>query len=128
MKGLVAFGIVIVGLCILLCPAAGRAGQASTEQWKYFGANEKGERFFYDAASVIYVSNVFVKVWTRELTSGPPTKRLKEINCPSKAIRDLQVIVETTGKAPRTGSLAPSEWRAIENVPPMKELHKAVCR
>lgn len=116
--------IFLWGLCALFSSSALGAGN---EEWKYFGSNEKGERFFYDAASVIYFSNISIRVWTRELTAGPPTKRQKEINCESKVIRDLQVTVETADKAPRA-NLRPGEWRAIENVPPMKELYKVLCR
>jgi len=116
--------LILCGLCILFFP---QGSQAVNEQWKYFGSNEKGHRFFYDSASVVYFSKDIVRVWTRELTSDAPTKRNKEINCSSKIIRDVQVITEKTNKAPHT-SLTPSEWRAIENQPPMKELFKVLCR
>ena len=124
MRRAASFVLVLWGLCGLFLSSAPGAGN---EEWKYFGSNEKGERFFYDAASVMYFSNISIRVWTRELTAGPPTKRLKEINCESKVIRDLQVTVETADKAPRA-NLRPGEWRAIENVPPMKELYKVLCR
>jgi hypothetical protein len=91
---------------LVLSSGAGAAG----EQWKYFGTNQKGERFFYDASSVMYLSADLIQVWTRELTSEGPSKKLKEINCSHKIIRPFRSLTKNRGP------FAPylSDWRAME--------------
>lgn len=120
----------VIGLClavILLVFSARVEAATVTDQWKYIGANEKGERFFYDASSVMRISAELIQVWTRELTSEGSQKSLEEINCSFKIIRDRQVIYEGKQK-PRIRHLTPSNWRAMEQDPITKELHKVLCR
>jgi hypothetical protein len=114
--------LLIVAVLVLSSGAGG-----ADEQWKYYGTNEKGDRFFYDASSVIYTSADAIQVWTRELTGEGPAKRLEEINCTYKIIRDLQVIYEGKQK-PRFRPHVYQEWRAMEQDPITKELHRALCR
>lgn len=101
----------------------------SNEQWKYLGANDKGEQFFYDAASIVSFSKDLIQVWTRELAPNTaPTRRLREINCSFKIIRDRQVIVEKAGnKGPRQQN-ALSPWHAMENDPVTKKMYETLCR
>jgi hypothetical protein len=101
--------------------------EAADEKWKYFGANEKGDRFFYDASSVLRISPELIQVWTRELTSEGPARRLEEINCSFKIIRDRQVIYEGKQR-PKIRPRMPSDWRAMEQDPITTELHKVLCR
>lgn len=97
------------------------------EQWKYLASNDKGESFFYDSASVLYTAPDVISVWTRQLTRDAPTRKLEEINCKYKIIRDRQVVLENPGKAPNT-RIRPSEWRAMEKQPATQALYKALCR
>lgn len=101
--------------------------EAAEEQWKYLGANEKGEQFFYDAASVMHISRDEVRVWTRELSRSAPVRRLKEVNCSFKVARDLQVSIERPDSVPDPRNRN-ADWRAMENDPAMRKLMKAVCR
>jgi len=124
-KGLRA---VLGGLLLTVCALVFSSGTgAAEEQWKYLGSNQKGDRFFYDASSVTYLSADLIEVWTRELTGEGPTKRLREINCSSKIIRDREVIYEGKQK-PRVLPKTPSDWRAMEQDPITKELYKVLCR
>jgi hypothetical protein len=99
--------------------------EAATDQWRYIGANEKGERFFYDTAGVLHFSRDEVQVWVREI-SHEPVRKLKEIKCTHMTVRDRQIISET-GKALRPVRL-PSKWQPVEQDPVMKELYKVLCR
>jgi hypothetical protein len=122
---LVAF---LGGLFLVMLASVFSSGtEAATEQWKYLGGNDKGDRFFYDAASVIYASQDLRQVWIKEL-SNEPERRLMEINCSYKIIRDRQVISEGKSKVPRRPVKLPSEWRAMEKDPVTKELHKVLCK
>jgi len=119
---------VISFLLVMLAPVFSSGAEApATDQWKYLGANEKGERFFYDSESVIHVSQDLLQVWIKEL-SNEPERRLVEINCSFKIIRDRQVISEGKPKVPRRPVKLPSEWQAIEKDPITQELHKVLCR
>ncbi len=127
-KAFLAILIVIVG-ALLYSSRTEAAG--TVEQWKYLGANDKGERFFYDSTSVIFLSKDLIQVWTKELGRDGQTKRLEEINCSFKIIRDRQVQTEGQKKPlPRTPIRPPSpaEWRAMEKDPVTKELHRVLCR
>ena len=116
-------------LALLLSAAAlSSVSEAATDQWKYAGANEKGERFFYDSASVVYFSKDLIRVWIRELKADGQVKRFEEINCSFKIIRDIQVIDEGKKKIAVRPSRMPSDWRAMEKDPVTKELHKVLCR
>jgi hypothetical protein len=123
MRVTVAIGITLALTAIVFF----QHGEASNDQWKYLGANKKGERFFYDAASVILVSQDVRHVWVKEL-SDDPAKRLEEINCAFKIIRDLQVINEGKARPQRRPPRLPSEWHAMEQDPITQELYKALCR
>jgi hypothetical protein len=112
-------------LLTLVLPAGVRA---AADEWKYYGRNEKGDRFFYDQTSVIYLSPNLIQLWTRELTDQGPTKRFQEINCSFKIIRDLRVVDEGFRKAPILPLRLPSEWRAIEQDPVTQQLYKDLCR
>jgi len=104
------------------------AAGPSTERWKYLGVSAKGSQFYYDAASTLYVSANLIQVWTRELAPNlPPTRRLQEINCSYRIIRDRQVTVEQAGRAPRFQN-SPSDWHAMEKDPITMTLYKALCR
>ncbi len=104
------------------------AAGPSTEQWKYLGVDAKGSQFYYDAASTIYISANVIQVWTRELASNlPPTRKLQEINCSYRIIRDRQVKVEQSGRAPRFQN-SPSDWHPMEKDPITMTLYKALCR
>jgi len=122
-----AIGVIGLFLVVIAAVFSSGAEAAADDQWKFIGANEKGERFFYDAASVIYASQDLRQVWIKEL-SNEPERRLVEINCSFKIIRDRQVISEGKSKVPRRPVKIPSEWRALEKDPVMKELHKVLCR
>ena len=100
---------------------------AADDNWKYYGTGKKGERFFYDASSIMRLSGDLIQVWTRELTSEGPVKKLEEINCSYKVMRDLQVIYEGKQR-PRVRPRTPSNWQAMEQDPITKELHKVLCR
>jgi hypothetical protein len=116
---------------LLLALALPADVRGAADEWKYYGANEKGERFFYDQTSVIYLSPNLIQLWTRELTAEGPTKRFQEINCSYKIIRDLRVVDEGLRKAPirPTRPLRlPSEWRAMEQDPITQQLYKTLCR
>jgi hypothetical protein len=120
-----AIGVTGLCLAVIVLVFSVRV-EAATDQWKYIGANEKGERFFYDAASVLVLSQDVRQVWIKELSQNPE-RRLIEINCSFKIIRDMQVISEGKQKIP----LRPAgrkDWQAIEKDPVMKELHKVLCR
>ncbi len=118
----------LIGLLFSMAALAFSSGAgAADEQWKYYGTNQEGARFFYDASSVMYISSDEIQVWTRELTIEGPAKRLNEINCSYKIIRDLQVIYEGKQK-PRFRSQNLSKWRAMEQDPVTKQLHKVLCR
>ena len=118
--GAVAGGLL---LAIVLFSGAG----AAEDQWKYVGANQKGERLFYDASSVMYMSSDLIQVWTKEEAGLGTMKKHKEINCSYKIIRDLYVIYE--GKQmPPVLSHVPSDWQAMEQDPVTKELYKILCR
>jgi hypothetical protein len=120
--GLLGLGAVLLALAL---PAGVRA---TADDWKYYGTSEKGERFFYDETSVIYLSTDLIQLWTRELTAQGPTKRFQEINCSYKIIRDLQVIDEGIRKAPIRPPRLPSEWRAMEQDPITQQLYKYLCK
>ncbi len=107
-------------------PAAGPS--LSIEQWKYLGVDPKGTQFYYDAASTIYISANVIQVWTREIAPNlPPTRKLQEINCSYRIIRNRQVKVEEAGRAPRFKN-SPSDWHAMEKDPITLTLYKALCR
>lgn len=118
-------GIIIFVICVFFSAGAG----AITDTWRYVGTGEKGSRLFYDSASVMYVSKDVIQVWTRELTAEGPAKKLKEMNCSFKIVRDLEVIDQGKQKAqlpPRPYQR--SEWQAVEKNPLTKELFKALCK
>ncbi|RPI37408.1 MAG: hypothetical protein EHM54_03250 [Nitrospiraceae bacterium] len=118
----------VIGLLFIVAALVFSSGVgAAEENWKYFGADQKGSRFFYDASTVIHLSADLIQVWTRELTSEGPAKRLEEIHCSFKVIRDLQVIYEGKQK-PRVRPRSPSGWRPMEQDPVAQELHKVLCR
>jgi hypothetical protein len=123
LRRLVLGGLLLTVSALVFSSGAG----AAEEQWKYFGTNKNGDRFFYDASSVMYLSADLIQVWTRELTSEGAAKRLKEINCSYKIIRELQVIYEGKQK-PRFRSHALLDWRAMEQDPITLELYKDLCR
>jgi hypothetical protein len=114
---LFAFGIVLLSA----------KAEALKEEWKYLCSNDKGESFFYDSASVLPTGPDVITLWTRQLTREAPTRKMEEINCKYKIIRDRQVIVESSGKAPNI-KIRTSEWRAMEKHPDTQALYKAVCR
>jgi hypothetical protein len=119
----------VIGFILIMGALSLSSGaEAAADQWKYLGTNDKGVRFFYDATSVIYMSKDLIQVWTRELTGEGPTKRLKEIDCSFKIIRDRQVIDEGRRKTPHQPPRLPSPWHAMEQDPVTKELYKALCR
>jgi hypothetical protein len=99
--------------------------EAATDQWRYIGANEKGERLFYDTSGVLHFSRDEVQVWVREI-SHEPVRKLKEINCAHMTVRDRQIISDS-GKALRPVRL-PSRWQPVEQDALMKELYKVLCR
>jgi hypothetical protein len=102
--------------------------EAVNEEWKYVASNEKGDRTFYDASSVVPLSDNAFQVWVRDLGhDGTATKILKEINCSYKIVRDRQVISERGGKSPLPPRPRKS-WSAMEQEPVMKELHKLLCK
>jgi len=105
------------------------AADPSNEQWKYLGGNDKGTQFYYDAASVLYLSKDLINVWTRELAPNTaPTRKLMEINCAFRIMRDREVIVEKTDtKAPRIRN-KPSAWHAMEKDPVTNTMYKTLCR
>jgi hypothetical protein len=125
---------VIAGLCLtavaLVLSAQVEAATPAPvqDQWKYIGANDKGERFFYDASSVIRMSGDLLQVWTRKLTGEGAEKRLEEINCSSKVIRDIQVVSERQQKNIPPRLIGRKDWRAMELDPITNELHKVLCR
>ena len=121
--------LALIGSALLVIAAVFSYGAeaAVNDQWKYLGANEKGERFFYDSESVMQISQDLRQVWIKELSSEPE-KRFVEINCSFKIIRDRQVISEGKTKVPRRPVRFPSEWRAMEKDPITQELHKVLCR
>jgi len=120
--------VVLASLFVFASAALFSSGtEAATDQWKYLGTNEKGDRFFYDASSVIYAAQDLRQVWIKEL-SNEPEKKLVEINCSFKIIRDRQVISEGKSKVPPRPVKLPSEWRAMEKDLVTKELHKVLCR
>ncbi len=102
--------------------------EAATDQWKYVGANDKGDRFFYDSTSVTLLSKDLIQVWTKEIGRDGQTKRLQEINCAFRVIRDRQVVNEGQKKAPIRPQIPTTEWRAMEKDPVTKELHKVLCK
>ena len=121
----------VIGLClmaIVLSFSAQVEAATINDQWKYIGANEKGERFFYDASSVVRMSADLIQVWTRELTGEGAEKRLEEINCSFKIIRDIQVVSEGQQKKIPPRPTGRKDWRAMELDPITKELHKVLCR
>ncbi len=125
LRAILVILIVIVGA--FLCSSGPEAATA-VDQWKYVGANDKGDRFFYDSTSVTPLSKDLIQVWIKEL-SNEPERRLVEINCSFKVIRDRQVISEGTNRIVRRRPVKlPSEWRAMEKDPVTKELHKVLCR
>jgi hypothetical protein len=124
MRAIAVLGFI---LCMLAPVCSSGADAPAIDQWKYIGSNEKGERFFYDSESVIHVSMELRQVWIKEL-SNEPERRLVEINCSFKIIRDRQVISEGKRRTPRRPVRLPSEWRAMEKDPIEKELHKVLCR
>ena len=101
----------------------------SNEQWKYLGANDKGEQFFYDAASIVNFSKDIIQVWTRELAPNTaPTRKLKEINCGFRIIRDRQIMVEKTDTRAPSLQNRLSAWHAVEKDPVTMNMYKALCR
>ena len=105
------------------------AAGPSNEQWKYLGGSDKGTQLYYDAASVLYLSKDLINVWTREIAPNTtPTRKLMEINCAFRIMRDREVVVEKTDtKAPRLQN-KPSEWHAMEKDPVTMTLYKTLCR
>ncbi len=101
--------------------------EALREDWKHLSSNDKGESVFYDSASILQTAPDVITLWTRELTREAPMRKLEEINCKYKIIRDKQVIVEGAGKAPSM-KVRVSEWRDMDKQPALKALYKAVCR
>lgn len=105
------------------------AAGPSNEQWKYLGGSDKGTQFYYDAASVLYLSKDLISVWTRELApNSAPTRKLREINCSFRIIRDRQVIVEKPDNRAPGLQNSPSEWHAMERDPVTMTLYKTLCR
>ena len=105
------------------------AAGLSNEQWKYLGAGDKGHQFYYDAASIINLSHDLIQVWTRELAPNTaPTRRLKEINCSFKIIRDQQVIEEKTDTKSQRIQNKPSAWHAMEKDPILNKMYQTLCR
>jgi hypothetical protein len=119
----VVIGILFVTAVLVFSSGVG----AVEEKWKYYGSDQKGNRFFYNDATVLRMSPDLIQVWTRELTAEGPVKRLEEINCAYKIVRDSQVIYEGKQR-PRVPPRLPSAWRAMELDPITKELHKMLCR
>ncbi len=118
----------VIGILLVVGAVVFSSGvEAANEQWKYLGANEKGERFFYDSANVLFFSKDLVQVWVKELSREPATK-LVEVNCTYKLVRERQIISEAQKKAPIPPPRLPSKWRPMELDPAMKELHKMLCR
>ncbi|HWR59340.1 MAG TPA: hypothetical protein VN328_10670 [Thermodesulfovibrionales bacterium] len=117
---------VLGGLCLVMLAAVCSGTEAATDQWKYIGTREKGERFFYDAESVLLLSQDVRQVWIKELSENPE-RRLIEINCSFKIVRDVQVISEGKKKI-QLHPVARRAWQAIEKDAVMKELHKVLCR
>ncbi len=125
---LAAYAIALSLTTVPVMAAPPLAVAPSTEQWKYIGVNEKGSQFYYDAASIMPVSPNVIQVWTRELAPNlPPARKLKEINCSYRIIRDRQVRVEEAGRAPRFQN-SPSDWQPMEKDPIAMILYKTLCK
>ncbi len=121
----VVLAILIAAACTVSFSSGAEA--AAADQWKYLGTNDKGARFFYDSTSVVPLSKDLIQVWTKEAGPDGQIRRLKEINCSFKVIRDRQVVSETQAKKP-VRPPGPSDWKAMEKDPVTKELHRVLCR
>jgi hypothetical protein len=114
---------------LLICLALSLAsGAAAADDWKYVAMSGKGDRFFYDASSVIPLSGGVFEIWIKKIgADGSSSRILSEINCSFKIIRDRQMITEIPDKGRQQCDIDPG-WRAMERDPAMLELFKILCR
>ena len=101
---------------------------AEGEQWKYVTSNDKGERFYYDPASMTFPRKDVVSGWVKIISGDATvTKALEEVNCSYKIIRDARTIV-VKPHGPQQMKNSPSEWRAVERDTPSTDLYKIFCK
>jgi hypothetical protein len=110
---------------VTLCCAP---GDADDGQWKFIGANNKNERYFYQPTSITRPRKDVV-VLKMMAIRGDATKLWtdSEINCHFKIIRDLRSRTERINK-PSLIDNVPSEWRDINIEFPDGNLFKTLCR
>jgi hypothetical protein len=118
---------------LLVCLVLGlAAGAAADEDWKYVAMNEKGDRLFYDASSVIRLSRSEFELWTKKLgADGSSSRFLSDINCTYKIIRDKRRIVERPPIGGIQGLIAgdfDTLWRPMELDSSTLQLYKMLCR
>jgi hypothetical protein len=121
-------GVLLSGF--LVCLALGLASRATAaEDWKYVAMSGTGDRYFYDASSVIPLSGREFQLWTKKLgADGSSSRILSEVNCSYKIIRDLRRIVEIPLRRGRPDRDIDRNWRAMELDPATLELFKILCR
>ncbi len=111
---------------ILMFFSAHTAG-SSFEDWQNFANNEKGERFFYDRASIIYKGNHLITVWIKVISDNASvTRTLVEIDCYNKVIREIRIIKEDR-VVMDFSSQAPI-WEPVEHNPSTMKLFQILCK